>query len=57
MGRIMKHAAITGWGSYSPARVLTNADLGQLVDTNDEWIRSRTGIVERRVAGSEETTS
>jgi 3-oxoacyl-[acyl-carrier-protein] synthase-3 len=37
--------------------VLTNRDLEQLVATNDEWIRSRTGIVERRIAGDEETTS
>ena len=53
----MNHAAITGWGSYSPARILTNQDLAQLVDTNDDWIRSRTGIAERRIAGPNETTS
>jgi 3-oxoacyl-[acyl-carrier-protein] synthase III len=54
----MQHnAAITGWGWHSPQRVLTNHDLEQLVSTNDEWIRSRTGIVERHVAGDEETTS
>jgi 3-oxoacyl-[acyl-carrier-protein] synthase III len=53
----MNYAAITGWGTYSPARVLTNQDLGQLVDTSDEWIRSRTGISERRIAGSNESSS
>jgi 3-oxoacyl-[acyl-carrier-protein] synthase-3 len=40
-------------GHYQPSRVLTNADLARLVDTGDEWIRSRTGIVSRRVAGDE----
>src|SRR5262245_23646997 len=53
----MNYAAITGWGAYSPARVLTNQDIAQLVDTNDEWIRSRTGISERRIAGSNESSS
>ena len=48
---------ITGWGSYVPERVLTNADLEKLVDTSDEWIRSRTGIRERRVAAPHETTA
>src|SRR5262249_54520815 len=50
-------AAITGWGIYSPTKVLRNADLERLVDTSDEWILSRTGIRERRVAGPEDTTS
>ena len=53
----MDHAAVTGWGAYSPGRILTNDDVARLVDTNDEWIRSRTGIVERRIAGTGETTS
>jgi 3-oxoacyl-[acyl-carrier-protein] synthase-3 len=48
---------ITGWGSYVPERVLSNADLEKLVDTSDEWIRSRTGIRERRVAAPHETTA
>ena len=48
---------ITGWGSYAPERILTNADLEKLVDTSDEWIRSRTGIRERRVAAPHETTA
>lgn len=52
-----KSAAITGWGYYVPERVLTNQDLERLVATNDEWIQTRTGIQERRVAGPDETTS
>jgi 3-oxoacyl-[acyl-carrier-protein] synthase III len=52
-----RSARITGWGSYVPERVLTNADLEQLVDTSDEWIRTRTGIRERRVAAPDETTA
>jgi 3-oxoacyl-[acyl-carrier-protein] synthase-3 len=51
------YARIIGWGMSVPEKVLTNADLSQMVDTNDEWIRSRTGIQERRIASSEETTS
>ena len=45
-------AKITGIAGYVPPKVLTNADLEKLVDTNDEWIRSRTGIRERHVAGA-----
>jgi 3-oxoacyl-[acyl-carrier-protein] synthase-3 len=48
---------LTGWGMYVPERVLTNHDLERLVETNDEWITSRTGIRERRVAGPTETTA
>ena len=48
---------ISGWGSYAPERVLTNADLERIVDTSDEWIRTRTGIRERRVAAPHETTA
>jgi 3-oxoacyl-[acyl-carrier-protein] synthase-3 len=51
------NAAITGCGWYNPERVLTNQDLEKLVSTSDEWIRSRTGICERRIAGDGETTS
>jgi 3-oxoacyl-[acyl-carrier-protein] synthase-3 len=51
------HAHVTGWGRYAPSQVLTNADLEKLVDTSDEWIRSRTGIRERRVAAAHETTA
>lgn len=45
----MRHAAITAVGHFLPEERLTNADLERLVDTNDEWIRSRTGIRERRI--------
>jgi 3-oxoacyl-[acyl-carrier-protein] synthase-3 len=46
----MTHAAITGWGKCLPPAVLTNADLATFLDTNDEWISSRTGMKERRVS-------
>ena len=42
-------AAITSVGGYVPETKLTNFDLEKLVDTNDEWIKSRTGISERRI--------
>ncbi len=48
---------LTGWGRYAPAQVLTNADLERMVDTSDDWIVTRTGIRERRVAGALETTA
>jgi len=51
------YAHIVGWGRYAPAGVLTNADLEKMVDTSDEWIRTRTGIRERRVAAAHETTA
>jgi len=50
-------ARITGTGSYVPEKVLTNLDLEKFVDTNDEWIRSRTGIHERHIAAEGENTS
>jgi 3-oxoacyl-[acyl-carrier-protein] synthase-3 len=53
---MLKNAAITGWGWYTPARVLDNKALEELVQTSDEWIRSRTGIVERRIARPDETS-
>ncbi len=53
----MRQAAISGWGSYLPLKTLTNHDLAKMVDTTDEWIRTRTGVRERRVAGPGETTS
>jgi 3-oxoacyl-[acyl-carrier-protein] synthase-3 len=52
-----RRAHVTGWGRYAPSQVLTNADLERIVDTSDEWIRSRTGIRERRVAAAHETTA
>jgi 3-oxoacyl-[acyl-carrier-protein] synthase III len=48
---------ITGWGMYAPEGILTNADMEKLVDTSDDWIRTRTGIRERRVAAPHETTA
>lgn len=48
---------LAGWGAYAPSQVLTNADLEKMVDTSDEWIVSRTGIRERRIAGPDETTA
>jgi 3-oxoacyl-[acyl-carrier-protein] synthase-3 len=54
---VLRNAAITGWGHCVPERVLTNKDLEALVDTSDEWIQARTGIRERRIAGSGETTA
>jgi 3-oxoacyl-[acyl-carrier-protein] synthase-3 len=56
-GSAGRFARISGWGSYAPSAVLTNADLERMVDTNDEWIVSRTGIRERRVAAAHETTA
>jgi 3-oxoacyl-[acyl-carrier-protein] synthase-3 len=53
----MKKAKIIGTGSYLPERVLTNADLEKIVDTTDEWIVSRTGMRERRIAAEQEFTS
>ena len=48
---------IAGTGSYVPEKVMTNADLEKIVDTTDEWIVSRTGIRERRMAAADEATS
>lgn len=48
---------IAGIGAYVPEKILTNGDLERLVDTNDEWIRTRTGIQERRIAAANEFTS
>jgi 3-oxoacyl-[acyl-carrier-protein] synthase-3 len=45
----VRRATITAVGHYAPEKVLTNADLEKMVDTNDEWIRTRTGIRERRI--------
>ena len=49
--------SIIGTGSYVPERVLSNADLEKMVETNDEWIVTRTGIRERRIAADDESTS
>ena len=50
------YARITGTGSYLPEKVVTNKDLESMVETNDQWIRERTGIVKRHVAVEGETT-
>jgi len=49
--------SISGVGSYVPAKVLTNAELARMVETTDEWITTRTGIKERRIAAKNEFTS
>ncbi|MDE3076916.1 MAG: ketoacyl-ACP synthase III, partial [Chloroflexota bacterium] len=54
---VERSAQIAGWGTYIPERVLSNAELERMVDTSDEWITTRTGIKERRIAGPQESTS
>lgn len=53
----MRKVGIIGVGEYLPKKILTNADLEKMVDTSDEWITSRTGIKERRLAAKNEATS
>ena len=53
----MTYTRIAGTGRYLPERVLTNADLEKMVDTSDEWIRTRTGVERRHIAREDETTS
>jgi 3-oxoacyl-[acyl-carrier-protein] synthase III len=53
----IRSTVILGTGSYAPERVVTNDDLAHMVDTSDEWIRTRTGIRERRIAGENENAS
>ena len=50
-------SSIIGTGSYMPEKVLTNDELSKIVDTNDEWITTRTGIKERRIAADDQATS
>ncbi|MEG1980155.1 MAG: 3-oxoacyl-ACP synthase, partial [Victivallaceae bacterium] len=50
-------AKIIGTGSYVPDKVLTNADLEKMVETSDEWIKTRTGIEERHIAAPDQATS
>ncbi len=52
-----KYSRIIGIGSHTPERILTNADLEKMVDTDNDWIVQRTGIKERRIAAADETTS
>jgi len=54
---MIQQAHITGWGIAVPEKVLANEDLAELVDTSDEWILSRTGIRERRIASSEQSSA
>jgi 3-oxoacyl-[acyl-carrier-protein] synthase-3 len=56
-GKTRRTVSIIGTGSYVPEKILTNADLMRMVDTSDEWITTRTGIKERRVAAKDEHTS
>jgi 3-oxoacyl-[acyl-carrier-protein] synthase III len=53
----MRNVGILGTGAYVPEKRLTNADLEKIVDTSDEWIASRTGIRERRIAADDEASS
>lgn len=55
--RTSRVASIIGTGSYVPDKILTNSDLANMVDTSDEWITTRTGIKERRIAADNEYTS
>ncbi len=50
-------AHVVGWGMAVPSQVLTNQDLAAIVETSDEWIRTRTGVRERRIAASHESTA
>lgn len=50
-------ACVVAFGEYQPANVVTNDDLAKRVDTSDEWIRSRVGIAERRIASPEESVT
>ena len=53
----MTFAHITGWGMSVPESILTNDDLSKMVDTNDKWIRERTGIRERHIASDSDSTA
>lgn len=53
----LRAVGILGTGKYVPEKILTNKDLEQIVDTNDEWIVTRTGIKERRIASADQATS
>src|SRR6267142_1559487 len=56
-GKPGRTVLIIGTGSYVPEKILSNDDLARMVDTSDEWITTRTGIKERRIAGKDEYTS
>lgn len=53
----MRRATIIGLGKYLPEEIMTNHDLEKIVDTTDEWIKTRTGIEKRRIAAKEQATS
>ena len=53
----LRFAGILGTGHYAPEKILSNADLEKMVDTSDEWIRTRTVIATRHIASASETTS
>lgn len=55
--RRLRYAHLIGWGKYLPEKVLTNAEIAQMVETTDEWIAARTGIRERRIAAEDESTA
>ena len=57
MSQARRYAQIVGWGKYIPETVLTNEDLTHMVDTSDEWIRTRTGIGERHTASPKESSA
>jgi 3-oxoacyl-[acyl-carrier-protein] synthase-3 len=57
MSTPLRAAGITGLGLYLPERILTNKELEKMVETDDEWIRSRTGISERRIAAADQFTA
>lgn len=57
MNATPRSVVIKGTGSYTPANIKTNNDLASIVDTSDEWIFTRTGIKERRIASANETAS
>jgi 3-oxoacyl-[acyl-carrier-protein] synthase III len=57
MGSMRRSASIVATGAYLPSRVLSNTELEHMVETTDEWIISRTGIRERRIAAEDEFTS
>jgi 3-oxoacyl-[acyl-carrier-protein] synthase III len=56
-GRVRGHFAVAGCGTALPERRISNRDLARNLDTSDEWIRARTGICERRIAGPHESTA
>ncbi|MEG2347985.1 MAG: 3-oxoacyl-ACP synthase, partial [Cetobacterium sp.] len=53
----LKNVGIIGLGTYVPENVMTNFDFEKIIDTSDEWIRTRTGIEERRFASADQATS